>query len=203
MLKESLDNFVREKDGRKDAAKRIIVSDEAAKEDRAKAEHQTMKVVEDAQHVVVEPVLMANSSNAASAVGGGNNDNGASATDNNDDKLNTSAVAKTNNNNTTDSNTENANKPSLKQKVLSFFGKNDNNSNNSNNNNNNNNHGIKHDMHPVAHLNCDDHGGPTDPHIIDEMVFWVSLTIPFIIFIAPYIRICITAFFAQIYCTHY
>ena len=122
-------------------------------------------------------------------MGGGNNDNGASATDNNDDKLNTSAVAKTNNNNTTDSNTENVNKPSLKQKVLSFFGKNDNNSNN------NNNHGIKHDMHPVAHLNCDDHGGPTDPHIIDEMVFWVSLTIPFIIFIAPYIRICITAFF--------
>ena len=28
--------------------------------------------------------------------------------------------------------------------------------------------------HPVAHLNCADHGGPTDPHIIDEMVYWVS-----------------------------
>lgn len=35
MLKESLDNFEREKDGRKDAAKKIIVSDEAAKEDSA------------------------------------------------------------------------------------------------------------------------------------------------------------------------
>ncbi len=26
--------------------------------------------------------------------------------------------------------------------------------------------------HPVAHLNCDDHGGPTNKQIIDEMVFW-------------------------------
>ena len=32
---------------------------------------------------------------------------------------------------------------------------------------------IEPDLHPVAHLNCADHGGPTDPHIIDEMVFWV------------------------------
>jgi hypothetical protein len=35
VLKESLDNFEREKDGRKDAAKNIIVSDEASKEDSA------------------------------------------------------------------------------------------------------------------------------------------------------------------------
>ena len=35
---------------------------------------------------------------------------------------------------------------------------------------------IEPDLHPVAHLNCADHGGPTDPHIIDEMVFWVGVT---------------------------
>ena len=29
--------------------------------------------------------------------------------------------------------------------------------------------------HPVAHLNCDDHGGPTDKQIIDEMVFWSDI----------------------------
>jgi len=44
---------------------------------------------------------------------------------------------------------------------MSFFGKNGN--------------SIKHDLHPVAHLNCADHGGPTDPHIIDEMVFWSDI----------------------------
>ena len=30
-------------------------------------------------------------------------------------------------------------------------------------------------IHPVAHLNCADHGGPTDPRIIDEMVFWTDI----------------------------
>mmetsp|Transcript_194 Transcript_194/g.305 ORF Transcript_194/g.305 Transcript_194/m.305 type:complete len:655 (+) Transcript_194:140-2104(+) len=34
---------------------------------------------------------------------------------------------------------------------------------------------IEPDLHPVAHLNCADHGGPTDPHIIDEMVFWSDI----------------------------
>lgn len=29
--------------------------------------------------------------------------------------------------------------------------------------------------HPVAHLNCADHGGPTDPKIVDEMVFWSDI----------------------------
>ena len=33
---------------------------------------------------------------------------------------------------------------------------------------------LQHNHHPVAHLNCVDHGGPTDPDIIDEMVYWVS-----------------------------
>ena len=55
-------------------------------------------------------------------------------------------------------------KTSVKQKVLSFFGKNDNGINSDS---------IKQDLHPVAHLNCADHDGPTDPQIIDEMVFWV------------------------------
>ena len=55
-------------------------------------------------------------------------------------------------------------KTSVKQKVLSFFGKNDNGINPDS---------IKQDLHPVAHLNCADHDGPTDPQIIDEMVFWV------------------------------
>eukprot|EP00984_Skeletonema_dohrnii_P039072 scaffold43039_cov183-Skeletonema_dohrnii-CCMP3373.AAC.1 len=54
------------------------------------------------------------------------------------------------------SNDEN-NKPTVKE-----FGKNGNIS-------------IEPDLHPVAHLNCADHGGPTDPHIIDEMVFWVGV----------------------------
>ena len=35
-------------------------------------------------------------------------------------------------------------------------------------------HGLHNDHHPVAHLNCVDHGGPTDPDIINEMVYWVS-----------------------------
>ena len=29
--------------------------------------------------------------------------------------------------------------------------------------------------HPVAHLNCEDHGGPTNKQIIDEMVFWSDI----------------------------
>jgi hypothetical protein len=29
--------------------------------------------------------------------------------------------------------------------------------------------------HPVAHLNCADHGGPTNQQIIDEMVFWSDI----------------------------
>ncbi|KAL3799648.1 hypothetical protein ACHAW5_004519 [Stephanodiscus triporus] len=29
--------------------------------------------------------------------------------------------------------------------------------------------------HPVAHLNCEDHGGPTDPRVVDEMVFWSDI----------------------------
>ena len=33
---------------------------------------------------------------------------------------------------------------------------------------------LHNNHHPVAHLNCVDHGGPTDPDIIDEMVYWVS-----------------------------
>lgn len=39
-------------------------------------------------------------------------------------------------------------------------------------------------QHPVAHLNCEDHGGPTDPNIIDEMVYWVSSSsvVPYLIF---------------------
>ena len=32
---------------------------------------------------------------------------------------------------------------------------------------------IEHELHPVANLNCYDHGGPTDSHIIDEMIYWV------------------------------
>lgn len=30
-------------------------------------------------------------------------------------------------------------------------------------------------VHPVAHLSCEDHGGPSDPKIIDEMVFWSDI----------------------------
>eukprot|EP00804_Cyclotella_cryptica_P021009 CCRYP_009319-RF/>CCRYP_009319-RF protein AED:0.08 eAED:0.08 QI:126/0.75/0.8/1/0.75/0.8/5/0/745 len=30
-------------------------------------------------------------------------------------------------------------------------------------------------IHPVAHLSCTDHGGPFDPKIIDEMVFWSDI----------------------------
>ena len=30
-------------------------------------------------------------------------------------------------------------------------------------------------IHPVAHLSCADHGGPTDSKIIDEMVFWSDI----------------------------
>ena len=52
----------------------------------------------------------------------------------------------------------------LKQKLFSFFNKNNDNGND-----------IRHDLHPVAHLNCADHDGPTDPHIIDEMVFWSDI----------------------------
>ena len=33
-------------------------------------------------------------------------------------------------------------------------------------------HNQQQQSHPVAHLNCADHGGPTDPDIVDEMVFW-------------------------------
>jgi hypothetical protein len=29
--------------------------------------------------------------------------------------------------------------------------------------------------HPVAHLNCADHGGPIDPKIVDEMIFWSDI----------------------------
>jgi hypothetical protein len=44
--------------------------------------------------------------------------------------------------------------------------------------NNPNNHKIinlSDSIHPVAHLSCTDHGGPSDPKIIDEMVFWSDI----------------------------
>eukprot|EP00986_Skeletonema_menzelii_P008974 scaffold3935_cov142-Skeletonema_menzelii.AAC.5 len=52
-------------------------------------------------------------------------------------------------------------KPSLRQKAHPLFG--------------NNSSGSEHELHPVAHLNCADHGGPFDPHIIDEMVYWSDI----------------------------
>lgn len=56
----------------------------------------------------------------------------------------------------------------IKQKVLSFLGKKEETKTNNDNN-------KEEKIHPVAHLNCADHGGPTDPHIIDEMVFWSDI----------------------------
>ena len=53
----------------------------------------------------------------------------------------------------------------IKQKVLSFLGGKE----------ETNNENKEDKIHPVAHLNCADHGGPTDPHIIDEMVFWSDI----------------------------
>jgi hypothetical protein len=47
-----------------------------------------------------------------------------------------------------------------------------------NNGNNKNNHKIinpSDSIHPVAHLSCTDHGGPSDPKIVDEMVFWSDI----------------------------
>ena len=32
-----------------------------------------------------------------------------------------------------------------------------------------------HQPHPVAHLNCADHGGPTNQKIVDEIVFWSDI----------------------------
>ncbi len=58
----------------------------------------------------------------------------------------------------------------IKQKVLSFLGKKE-----ETKTNNDNNENKEDKIHPVAHLNCADHGGPTDPHIIDEMVFWSDI----------------------------
>ena len=39
----------------------------------------------------------------------------------------------------------------------------------------NSNINIKDEPHPVAHLNCADHGGPNNQQIIDEMVFWSDI----------------------------
>ncbi|KAL7480764.1 hypothetical protein ACHAW6_006426 [Cyclotella cf. meneghiniana] len=46
------------------------------------------------------------------------------------------------------------------------------------NDNNKNNHKIinfSDSIHPVAHLSCTDHGGPSDPKIVDEMIFWSDI----------------------------
>lgn len=42
-------------------------------------------------------------------------------------------------------------------------------------NNNRNTNNEQPMPHPVAHLNCADHGGPTNQQIIDEMVFWSDI----------------------------
>ena len=42
-------------------------------------------------------------------------------------------------------------------------------------NNENNNKTSINSPHPVSGLNCADHGGPTNPKIIDEMIFWSDI----------------------------
>jgi hypothetical protein len=79
--------------------------------------------------------------------------------------------AATANDKTTNQDDNNSKPATIKQKVLSFLGKKEEETKTNNDNNEN-----KEDkIHPVAHLNCADHGGPTDPHIIDEMVFWSDI----------------------------
>ena len=139
------------------AGKKVLVGNRAKKQEIAVAagdgvekenENSTKeKVMEDMQ-VDGDTAAKSNSndnSNAASGEDGGNDDDGDDDDANENDKTEEDDIN---------------DKPTLKQKVMSFFGKNGN--------------SIKHDLHPVAHLNCNDHGGPSDPHIIDEMVFWVS-----------------------------
>ena len=76
--------------------------------------------------------------------------------------------AATANDKTTNHDDNNSKPATIKQKVLSFLGKKEEIKTNNDN--------TKEDkIHPVAHLNCADHGGPTDPHIIDEMVFWSDI----------------------------
>ncbi|KAL7511945.1 hypothetical protein ACHAXN_010049, partial [Cyclotella atomus] len=50
--------------------------------------------------------------------------------------------------------------------------------NNSNETSSSNQHKIinpSDSIHPVAHLSCKDHGGPSDAKIIDEMIFWSDI----------------------------
>jgi len=172
-MKDALDNFVQKgntnntnKDRKFDAKQQLAVADEAEKENDNSTKQNIVKAIKANDEPSAEP-----NSNASSDGDEGSNKSVDAATKN--DKTASAAVGnvktksevvktKTNGLDKKEDkevkNDENK-KPTLKEKVMSFFGKNGN--------------GIKHDLHPVAHLNCADHGGPTDPHIIDEMVFWV------------------------------
>ncbi len=167
VLKNALDKFVRRRTTFK-KKKRVSVGNVVAKkqqlvvgDDDAEKESENStkeKVVEDIQ-VNADAVVKSNSkedSNAASDEDGDgeNDDEEEEEEEEGADDDDETASGETN---TVD---ENEKPPTLKQKFMSFIGKNGN--------------SIKHDLHPVAHLNCADHGGPSDPHIIDEMVFWVS-----------------------------
>jgi len=156
VLKEALDNFVQKSDI-KNKNRESVVADDAEKENK-------------------EPGVKTNNISNTASDGEDEHNKNVDATNGNDE---TTLAVTVNVNTESDQATtqsdykkeekeaKNENhKTSVKQKVLSFFGKNGNGINHDS---------IKHDLHPVAHLNCADHGGPTDPQIIEEMVFWSDI----------------------------
>ena len=154
VLKGSLDNFVVNKKTvttkKNYASGRDVAADQNENVIITKA-----KTEKDSQINNVDPAVKTKSNTSPGGEGGSIN--------NSIDAANAEDI---NNPNTADKKEETTNvknetnKSYLRQKAKPSVGGNSNNT-------------IEHELHPVANLNCADHGGPFDPHIIDEMVYWV------------------------------
>ena len=171
VLKGSLDNFVVKKkkskttvttkkkndasDTKAASEQQLLVADKAAKEN-ANFIITKAHTEEDSQNNnTSDPVVKSKSNTSTGGEGGSINNK-------NIDSIDAEAI---NNANTADKKeekdvnvkNENINKSYLRQKAQPVLDSNT----------------KLDDLHPVANLNCADHGGPFDPHIIDEMVYWV------------------------------
>ena len=153
VLKGSLDNFVEEKKSKSITIQKNDASGrDYAAEQQFIAPETKANTEEDSQ--IADPAVKSKSNTGEG--GSINNNNSIDAAKSDPQKLNTANKKEE----TTNVKNEN-NKSYLRQKAKPSVG--DSNSNNT----------IEHDLHPVANLNCADHGGPFDPHIVDEMVYWV------------------------------
>ena len=155
VLKGSLDNFVENKKTVTIRKKNDASGTNVAAEQNENIIITKASTEEDSQNNT-SPVAKTKSNTSTGGEEGSNNiNNSIDAAKSDPQKSNTADKKEEIKND----NNEN-NKSYLRQKAKPFVGDNSNNT-------------VEHELHPVASLNCADHGGPFDPHIIDEMVYWV------------------------------